>query len=98
MIVELGAEVRHGHPRLPCAGRPYAQGIARKLVERSGVGSGDFDRAVDGRRYRKIGEGSGNVIGRDRLEQSRRQPNRVACWRRISTMPPTNSKNCVARK
>src|ERR1700709_1959159 len=79
LIVQLGTEVAGVDIRDHLA--PVTLGgqvLPRELVERSSISAGDFDRTVDGRRYRKIGQRRGDVIRRDRLEQSRRQPDRVA--------------------
>src|ERR1700754_5110614 len=79
LIVELGAEVAGVNIRDPLAPVSLcSKELPRELVERSGVGSGNFDRAVDRGRNRKIGKRRGDVIRRDRLEQGRRQPDSVA--------------------
>ena len=49
-----------------------------QFVERHGLGTGDFDRAVDRRCQRDIGERRHHVVGRDRLDQRRRQANLLA--------------------
>ena len=73
------------------------QKLPGDLVERNRLRAGDFDGAVDRRRYGNVGQRSGDVFRGDGLEQGGRHPNGVAVgpdW----TMPPTNSKNCVARR
>src|SRR5215472_7912256 len=66
--------VRHDLARIP----PCPQEAPDQFVERHGLQTGDFDRAVNRRSDRDIGERRCHVLRRDRLDQSWRQANLLA--------------------
>ena len=79
LIVEHSAEVARVHVRHDLA-RVLSgpQEAPDQFVERHGLGTGDFDRAIDRRCQRDIGERRHHVVGRHRLDQRRRQANLLA--------------------
>src|SRR3954471_11830822 len=60
-----------------------SQKLPGDLVERNRLGAGDFDGSVDRRRYRNVGQRSGDIFGGDGLEQGGRHANGVAVGPRL---------------
>ena len=75
-----------GHAR-PDAGRRPLQIAGDDFVERCSFRAGDLDDAVSRRRARHIGDGGGDVVRRDGLEQAGRKPDRVSIRTRIGDAP-----------
>lgn len=71
------------------------QGLPDQLVEPEAVRAGHLEGAVGGRAHCGTGYRIGDVLGRDRLEQHRRNADGLPVSGGVR-MPPRDSKNCVA--
>ena len=90
VIKRLG--IGDDRPRVP--GR--VQELPHEVVLTDRFGAGQFERAVQRLGESRVGHDGGDIIRRDgciRTGGSRTVCPSVAAW----AMPPTNSKNCVAR-